>query len=85
MDVHGIAIRVGHEGPAPDAQNFTVHLRDHRCICGEVAYRILADPSHCDMGERFGEHVGRVLKHIHKSGKEHPDVIEIPMSAEFPT
>lgn len=85
MRAHGLAIRVGHEGTVPDVEHFTVHLGDYHCICGKITYRIFADPPHADLGQRYGRHIGQLLEELHKRGEKHPDVIELPMSAEFPT
>ena len=79
---HGLAVREGFTGTVENAKNYPYHVWTHECNCG-TKYRIFVDQVHYDLGERFGNYVGQSLDYVHANGVLHPDVIGIPMEAEF--
>jgi len=85
MQAHGLAIRTDNKKIVPEAERFGVHLGNYQCVCGRVSYRIFADFSHADEGERFAKYISLLLARVHERNEEHPDMIEIPMAAEFTT
>jgi hypothetical protein len=79
---HGLGVRQDLTGTVEDLKNYPYHVGTYDCQCGKN-YLIFVDQVHFDCGERFGKYVGQVLEYVHKNGNPHPDVIGIPMEAEF--
>jgi hypothetical protein len=79
---HGLAVREDFAGTVENAPQYPYHVATYDCSCG-VGYRIFVDVVHYDLGGRFQNYVKDVLEYVHKNGGPHPDVIGIPMEAEF--
>jgi hypothetical protein len=79
---HGLAIREDFQGTVEEAESHRYHVATYDCKCG-IGYRIFVDEVHYDLGGRFQNYVKGVLEYVHKSGRQHPDIIHIPMEAEF--
>jgi hypothetical protein len=79
---HGLAIREGFLGAVEHADRHRYHVATYDCPCG-VGYRIFVNEVHYDLGRQFQNNVKDLLEYVHKNGGPHPDVIQIPMEAEF--
>jgi hypothetical protein len=82
---HGLAIREDYAGEVEHASLHPYHVATYDCKCGKVGYRIFVNETHYDLGGRFQRYVAQVLEDLHTHNEKHPDVIQIPMDAEFPT
>ncbi len=81
---HGLAVREGFTGTVEHAAHYPYHMATYDCKCGTAGYRIFVDQTHYDLGQRFQQYVARILEDLHAHNEKHPDVIQIPMEAEFP-
>ena len=84
MHIHSIAIRNGYQGNVQNRARFPFHIGNYECKCG-IRYGIFADPLHVGLGEQFGKYIEQQLGDIHGHDQKHPDVINLPMDAEFMT
>jgi hypothetical protein len=82
---HGLAVREGFAGTVEHAENYRYHVSTCDCKCGTAGYRIFVNETHYDLGKRYQQYVAKMLDDIHAHNEKHPDVIQIPMDAEFPT
>ena len=81
---HGLAVREGIPGTVEDAEHYPYHVATYDCECG-TGYRTFVNQTHYDLGQRFQKYVAQVLQDIHTYNAKHPDIIQIPMEAEFTT
>ncbi len=79
---HGLAVREGFTGTVEHAERHPYHVATYDCKC-RTGYRIFVNEVHYGDGQRFQKFVATVLEHIHAHSAQHPDVIQIPMEAEF--
>ena len=82
---HGLAVREGFMGTVEHAEHYRYHVATYDCKCGTVGYRIFVNETHYDLGQRFQQYIERMLEDVHTHNGNHPDVIQIPREAEFPT
>lgn len=84
MIPHGLAIQVGYKGEVPEAKSFPYNIGNYECECG-TKYNIFADQVHYADGKQFSKYIEKLLKKDHDRKGKHPDVIKLPMQAEFTT
>ena len=81
---HGLAVREGFTGTVEHAEQHPYHVATYDCKCGTEGYRIFVDEVHYGDARRFQQFVATALENIHaQNAARHPDVIQIPMEAEF--
>ncbi len=80
---HGLAIREGFYVSVEESRRHPYHVATCDCKCGEAGYRIFVNEVHYSDGQRFQNYVANVLLNVHANNTKHPDVIQIPMEAEF--
>ena len=79
---HGLAVREEFYGTVEYAEHCPYHVATYDCKCG-TGYRIFVNQTNYDLGQRFQKYVAAILEDIHAHNARHPDVIQIPMDAEF--
>jgi hypothetical protein len=79
---HSIAVREEFTGIVEDAEQYPYHVATYGFKCG-AGYRIFVNQTHYDLRRQFQSYVKDMLEYVHKNGGPHPDVIGIPMEAEF--
>jgi len=80
MRPHSLAVKHGKPNPKP--KDFPFNIGNCECTCG-IKYTIFVNHAHYDLGGTFCKYVEELLRKDHQQNKDHHDVIELPMEAEF--
>lgn len=79
---HGLAVREDFTGTVERAEQYPYHAATYDCKCG-IGYRIFVDQIHYGDAQRFQKYVACTLENLHTQNAKHPNIIQIPMEAEF--